>query len=346
MGTRTRTWVSLLATATLAGIADEIVFAPEPGTKLERRWSETLRLEVDSLEETLGGNAVNVPFDRIEFEERRAFEVADELTRSDGGRPVDLKREFTASSLALALRLDGNPVGHVEGRHACDDGVVRFVYDPDEEEYTREQLEGDIDEDRLQELEPDLDLLPLLPAGEVDVGAEWELEPAALRRFFSAGGGLGFEAAEVVPEMAGAPSEILVAGALGSVHELFGPGTELSGTAKASYAKQDEGEGLARLEVELDLQVQADLGERFRSMLGSDALASTHRFRVGAEVEGTLVVLWDRGGRHLRSARFEGDVTMTGHLVFPLRLFEGAEPQEFVGDYELSGEAEVELAVE
>lgn len=336
--------LGILAVSVLAGLAGELVFGPEPRTEVERRWTETMHLEIDALEETLGGNPLNLSFNRIEFEQKRSFEVNDVLTKSDGGRPVDLQRKFAGSSLAFALSLDDARIGRVEGRHACEHSVVRFVFDPEAEEYARELVEGEVDEERLEELEPDLDLLALLPPGAVEVGAEWELEPAALRGFFRAGGGLDFEAAEVMHDLDGVPAEILLAGALGSLHELFDPAGDLSGKVQASYASQDG--GLARLEYELDLELGADLGERLRSMVGADADQSTLQFRVEAELEGKLVLLWDVSGRHLYSARFQGDASMKGHLAFQLSLVKNHPPQEFIGDYEVSGEAEVELTVE
>jgi hypothetical protein len=346
-------WTSVaLACAALGGVLGELAFGPEPGTELERHWSERLRLEVDSLEETLGGNPVQFPSNQIEFDERRAFELVDELAKSEGGRPVDLTRHFSASSLALTLQLDDQSLGRVEGRDSCGKSVVRFVFEPEEERYVQKCVEGGLDDERLERLEPDLDLLEFLPAGEVEADTSWELDPEILRRFFSAGGDLGFQPTEMVPEMPGVPREVLAAGALGSLHELFGPDGELSGKVKGTYAGKQKEEGgeevgeLARLEFELDLEIHADLGERFRSFVDESATASTHALRAEAEVEGRLVVLWDLARRHLRSARFEGDVNLAGHVVFPVQFVQGQEPLEFVGDYELSGEAEVELVIE
>jgi hypothetical protein len=326
---------------------DQLRFGPEPGAEVTRRWSETLALEIDSLDETLGGNPIRLSFDRIELETRRAFEVADVLTRSADGRPLDLTRRYEASELGLQVEMDDRPLARASGSHDCDESAVRFVYEPDEERYTRERIEGDIDDERLEALEPDLELLSLLPAGEVELGATFELEPEALRTFFAAGGGLGFHTTERVAEDTGVPDEVIVAGVLGSFHELFGPAGELSGKVKGKFVSRDEDESgsvLARLEYQLRVKAEAELGERLRSLLEKDG--ATRDLRAEGELEGRLVVLWDETKKHLRSARYEGDASLAGHLVFPLELVDDQEPLEFTGDYELSGEAVVELVCE
>jgi len=339
---------ALLGSFLSVGLVGDVAFAPEPGCKLARRWSEALELEVDSLEETLGGNPVRVPFNEITFAAKRSFAAADVLESCADGRATKLLRRHEASGLELALALDGGALGHLRGASACDESVVRFAYDPEHERYDREREEGKLDDEHLERLEPDLDLLALLPGAEQAVGTTWTLAPEALRRFFAPGGELDFRPSEIVPEQLGVPDELLVAGALGSLDELFAAGTELEGELegrRAADEEDDSGATLARLEFELDVTAKAALGERFRALL-ENASDSTHDFSVAGEIEGRLVLLWDVAGRHLRSARFEGDVTLRGHMVFPLTVFSDQDAEEFVGDYELSGKAVVELAVE
>ena len=71
-----------------------------------------------------------------------------------------------------------------------EDEDAGLIFDPEEEKTAKERVDGEIDAERLAALELDLELLALLPAGDVEgggeVGAEWELEPEALRRFFCA----------------------------------------------------------------------------------------------------------------------------------------------------------------
>lgn len=338
----------LLALSLCCALSGDVVFGPEPGSALTRRWSEALELEVDSLSETLGGNPVSVPFNEITFAARRTLVATDVLESCADGRATKLLRTHEASSLQLALELDGAPLGHLEGASVCDESEVHFSYDAEHGRYEREREQGTLDDEHLQRLEPDLDLLELLPPGEQAVDARWTLAPEALRRFFCAAGDLDFRPSAVVAEQAGVPDELLVAGALGSLDELFAADNELEGKLEGVRAADEEDENgatLARLEFELDVEAKAALGERFRALLDG-ASESTHDFSVAGEVEGQLVLLWDVAGRHLRSARFEGDVTLRGHLVFPMVVFSDQEALEFVGDYELSGKAVVALTVE
>jgi hypothetical protein len=339
------------AALTLGGAGregDAFVFAPEAGTELERSWAESLELEVDSLEETLGGTPVDLPFAAIQFHTRRSFELTDVLEELAAGRPTQLLRRFAGSELAFELELDGESVGRTEGQHACGAAgvAVRFAWDDEDGRYAAERVEGQLDDELLERLEPDLDLLGLLPAAPLEPHGDFQPELEAVRALFRAGGDLGYTLTRIQLDQAGAPAEVMVAGALGSLHELFAPGSELTGTFTGHYRGRDEAEAeLARLEYELDLVVTADLGERFRSFM-VEASPESHALELTAEIEGRIVLAFDLAARRPRSANFEGDVALQGHLVFPLRPPQGGEAQEFVGDYELSGEGRVELVSE
>src|SRR5688572_30798194 len=325
---------------------EDFVYAPEAGTELERHWAETLALEADALDQTIGGTPVDMPFDAIEFTAKRSFELADALEEVAGGRVTRLVRGFTSSELGFELVLDGNVTGLAEGRHACDGSKVRFAWEDEEQRYARERLEGELDDERLETLEPDLDLLGLLPAGALEPGEAFEPPAEALRTFFHAGGDLDYRLKRIELRHADVPAELVVAGALGSLHELFAPGSELAGELEGRYVgREEEDAELARFEYELELEVGADLGQRFRSFM-KESTPDSHDLQLTLELEGELVLLWDVSAKRPRSARFAGEVVLKGHVVFPVQAAAGAEPREFVGDYELSGEAEVELESE
>lgn len=342
---RLTTTGTLLALGGLALAGGELVLAPAPDSEVTRRWSESLRLEVDSLDESLDGNAVDLPLGLIELAEQRSFAVDDTLARCEGGRPVELVRRYGGGALESSVTIDGQPVGTVTGASVLDGIAVRFRYDAEEDEILREAVEGSLDPALAERLALDLDLVDLLPRGAVEVDDAWTLEPDALRAFFAAGGDVGLQPAELRLDMSDAPVEVLLAGALASLHELFGPGAEISGEAEARYLGEDEDDAaLARIEVALDLLATNDLGERYRRSF-REATEDTHGLTLSAEVEGTLAVLWDRSAGHLRSARFEGDVALEGEVSFPLNP-SGERELAFVGQYELSGEATLELDVD
>lgn len=327
----------------LAG--EGLVFAPEPGTELERRWSEALELEVDTIEHTLGGTPIELPFDAIGFTVRRAFELADELEAVAGGRATSLVRAFDSAELGFDLELDGETVGELTGQHACAGTELRFRWDEEKEAYTRERLAGELDSEALERLEPDLDLTALLPAGELEPGDTFEPPLAALRAFFRAGGDLGWHPESIRLTRDDVPPELLIAGALGTLSELLAPEAELTGRLEGTFDGSDEEDGTARLVYALDLELAADLGERFRAYM-KDATETSHALELSAELEGELVLLWDVAARRPRSARFEGEVSIEGELTFPLHGAGDSAPQPFVGEYELSGTAVVELASE
>ncbi|HEX6883233.1 MAG TPA: hypothetical protein VF530_07610 [Planctomycetota bacterium] len=340
----TREWMAALA-ALVMGMGETFVLAPEPGTELERRWKEELELEIDTIEHTIGGTPVELPFDAIGFTVRRAFELEDELEAVAGGRATSLVRAFGSSELGFGLALDGEAVGELEGQHGCDGTELRFRWDEEEEVYARERIAGELDDEALARLEPDLDLTALLPEGELDPGATFEPPLEALRAFFRAGGDLGWHPEHIRLTRSDVPPELLIAGALGTLSELFTPEAELTGRLEGRFEGTDEDEGTARLVYALDLELAADLGERFRAYM-KEATEVSHALELTAELEGELVLLWDVAGRRPRSARFEGEVAMEGELTFPLHGVEGGVPQPFVGEYELSGTVVVELTSE
>jgi hypothetical protein len=343
----TRKGLAALAALVLAG--ETFVLAPEPGTELERKWKEELELEVDTIEHTIGGTPVELPFDSIGFTVRRAFELEDALEAVAGGRLTSLVRAFGSAELGFELELDGETVGELTGQHGCGETELRFRWDDEEESYTRERLAGELDDEALERLEPDLDLTALLPGGELAPGDTFEPPLAALRAFFRAGGDLGWHPEHIQLTRNDVPPELLIAGALGTLSELFAPEAELTGRLEGRYDALDDGTdeeaGTARLVYALDLELAADLGERFRAYM-RDATEASHALELAAELEGELVLLWDLAAHRPRSARFEGEVALEGELTFPLLGAEGSAPQPFVGAYELSGTVVVELTSE
>jgi hypothetical protein len=338
----------LLAFPGLGGPLDELSLAPEPGTVVTRTWSESLELVIDALDETLDGQPTDLPLGEIEIEERRTFVLEDELVECSEGRPVEILRRIDEGTLESSVQLGGQPVGTVRGGSGLADAELHFHLAPEEEVYTCTLDGEELEREVAGTLDPDLDLIGLLPADATEVGATWEPGAPDVARLFAAGGEMGFVPTEVEIEMSGAPVEVLLASALGSLHELFGPGAEVTGRAEARRLEDrtdDDGTALACVAIELSLESEIDLGERFRRCF-REASPDSHGLTLAGEVEGEIELLWDRSAHHLRAARFEGDVALEGRVQFPVQPSGARNALDFVGDYELSGEATVELTVE
>lgn len=342
MELRQGTWAAVFVLAS-AGGGDELRLAPVEDARLVRAWSEELRLELDALEMTLAGNEIAASFESVEFVERRAFELTDEIAAAAEGRLTQFERAYDAGELAFELEVDGTPRASASGAHACAGCRVRFEYDAEKDEYVRERIEGTLGAEQLEGLGVALDLAGLLPATEVEEGATWQVDPELLREFFAAGGELGFAPAVLSADDLGVPSEVVLAGTLGSPHELFLPESEIAGEVEAKYDGAEE--GLARLVFTLELTVVAALDEKYSSFALDGGDTSGRTLDVAAELEGELVVLWDSTANHLRSAQFRGELALDSELAFPFRMQPDADPLDFEGSYELSGEVEVGLAV-
>jgi len=321
---------------------ERLVLDPPAGTRIVRVWSEYLRLELDTLEMTLDGQPVNVTFEELDFVQRRGLEFADVIERCTDGRLRAFERTYDTGELGFELEVDGQSMASVVGSNASAETRVRFEHDAEQDTYEREIVEGPLDPGALEGLAIEADLTALLPGGEVEEGATWTLEPEVLREFFAGGGELGFAPTQLSTGDLGVPGEVVLAGTFASLHELFLPGSELSGRAEARYAGIEK--GLARIDLELELDVLAHAGAKF-STFAMSGWQSERTLDIEAEVEGKLRVLWNVAAKRLESALFRGEVALEAELSFPLRLRPDAAPVTFEGTYELAGEAEVELAV-
>ena len=338
-----RRLVLAAAFLSVGGGGETLIFAPEKDARMVRVWSEGLRLGLDSLEMTLDGNEVGVSFEEVVFVQRRGFELTDVVAAATPDRLLEFERAYDTGELTFELEVDGATMASASGAHACAESRVRFAYDAEKEEYARELVDGALDPERLAGLGVALDLVGLLPEEEVEQGDTWRVDPELLREFFAAGGELGFAPGALTAAGLGVPNEVVLAGTFGSLHELFLPGSELAGKAEVKFEGVEE--GLARLVLALELDVKAALDEKYASFALDGGDTSGRTLDVAAELEGELVVLWDSAANHLRSAKFRGELALESELAFPFRMQPDADPLDFEGSYELSGEVEAELAI-
>jgi hypothetical protein len=334
-------WVAAFLSVGSGG--DELLLAPAKGARLERVWREELRLGLDGIDLQIAGTPLKVTFEEVEFVEHRGFEATDEVEACAEGRLTEFVRAFDAGEMRFELEIDGATMAKAEGENACTGSRVRFRKNDGSDSYEREHVEGPLDEELLDGLAIDMDLAALLPSKGAAVGAKYAVDSERLRALFAAGGELGFAPAHITAEGLGVPTEVVLAGALGSLHELFQPANPLDGRVEAEYASLAD--GVARLVLTLALTLEAELDAKYSTFSMDGADPSGRKLHVEAELEGELVLLWDTDANHLRSAKFEGDLSLESALRFPFRTSPDAAPLDFEGSLELSGKAEVELAI-
>ena len=122
----------------------------------------------------------------------KRVEVTDEYRSVGDGRALAFRRSFDEISFvadATVPREGTDPLfdtlyatGPLRGTS------VVFAWQPDEQQYGKYYDAEEADEEYLADLASDMDLLCLLPKGDVSAGDEWRIQPAALRDVLAAGG--------------------------------------------------------------------------------------------------------------------------------------------------------------
>jgi len=175
-------------------------FAPAADTKLSRHLELKSDLAVGDVRVFVDGTEVDGPPDgaTLTLVSALKFAVADTLGAVDEGRLVRVERRYTelqrtaqaeAEEEDSTDRVECNMSSRLHGE------TVVFTWNDESERYDVAALDedSDLDEDLLAGLTQDLDFAALLPAGEVEVDATWEVDAAALLPYLSPCGDLGFE---------------------------------------------------------------------------------------------------------------------------------------------------------
>jgi hypothetical protein len=190
-------------------------------------------------------------------------------------------------------------------------------------------------------LDHDLDLLFLLPDGDVEEGDSWTVEGDALRSLVAPGGQLGLVFAsppegdfELLEPLQVACASLLTAA------EAAG---EVDGELEVTWAETVEvdGERRALLELELEVTLSRDLGERVGEVLGGAVtLPPGLRLASDWELEGEGVCAWSLDAGTARSLRLELDTTLVAAVTLT------AYGTEVESEYALEGTTVLDFAFE
>jgi len=282
-----------------------LVYAPAAGTTLERIFSTSFELELESMSMSLDGEEVPAEYlDEMEgtilSEETRI--VTDVLAEVSGGRATRLVRTFDLlASRDLRTFEAGEEPEQSLNSSALQGKSVVFTWNTEEDRHDVAYAEGEEGEAALLEgLEEDMDLRALLPDGEVELGSSWELDAAVYDGILLLGGDVTLlPDGEGEPEDSAARDEQLEENTDGEVRATF---VEL---------RESEGQRYAVVRLEFDVSTywdeptveEGDLEEGIPTMEGS--------WRTVLGVEATGELLWDLAGGHALSLEIEGTLTMT-----------------------------------
>lgn len=311
---------------------EEIVFRVPADTTLERSLKSTYSMQLESMAFTMNGE--EVPADAfgevdIQIEHSEAFVVSDAFEAVADGRPQRLRRTFeelggkessSYSSEGEDASDDSNYESELEGK------TVVFTWNEDSESFDAAFAEGtEGDEDLLAELDEDMDLRRLLPAGPVSEGDSWSIEPDAFASILDPGGDLALEDEESEEQDTSDQDAALR--------------ENVAGTIRATYrAREEDGVAVIALEVDTNSHAEHELG----ADEVPEGASGTGRVEVSFLLEGEL--RWDLGHGHALSFELSGESGLTAIQTITGE-FEG-ESIEHVQTMVFSGETSFSMHVE
>ncbi len=271
----------------------ELHFAPEEGTVLKRVFLAEAEYRLTDMSASIDGDALEAgEFPEYSTGFREHVAVTDTLESVADGRPTEFVRVFDELQQESTETLEGEESSGalsspLQGR------AVRYTYEAEEERYRVESADDDeLDDSLAQSLAADMDLLLVLPEGEVEPGAEWDLDPRLYLAFMWPSGLLEFQAEgeEASEEERDASRQ--------TIERLEG-----TGKARLEEVREEDGTLVAIVHVELEIttastRVQAAVEEEDFEI---------PEVTIEAEIERTLegTVVWDLTHGHALSAELE-----------------------------------------
>lgn len=319
-----------LGTLTLVGFGgarDRIEFSVAEKLSLTKHFSSESSSYLESMELVVDGNDIASMLGDLvvaaESQSRLVF--TDTYLKLEGGQLRRLERSFdeltSSTSISFGSQF-GSESQDIDVESELDGRTVLFRWDPEQSRFqaaleTPEATSSAKDERWLKALECETDLRFLLPKGEVEVGATWELPLIDFKELLLPSGDLAWRPS-------GMPASELDMEAFGKLGEgLKRRGEELllealKGQAKCTYLGTEiqEGKSLARIAIELAFDIDIDLIPIVEEFMGSvmdflpmdlelefafDAL----NLEFGLEAEG--LALWDLGAGHLSQIEMHSD---------------------------------------
>lgn len=317
--------LSALVAASEGGSNDtQLVFSPQRGVALDKRFDFDLRLRCVSL--TLDGTNVALP--PIEVRLESSVRSIDRYAAVERGAPRDFVRRF--ESLSGKWWLDDDATD-ISGFDRLTGTEVRFVWDAQLGEYVRTPL-GDAPRASFACLAEDMDLRGLLPTEVVAEGARWTASGPAVIDALWASTELGLCAAgeESVYERL--------------VRQVLLPPLRSLAAEKLRIECASEGESrvferdVHRIALRVDERIESDLTELANEFASAGSLADgqrpIERLTTRWELSGKGALDWSARGGHF--AQFELDLVVALEVRCELRI--GGE--QFEVEMRWTGEAE------
>jgi hypothetical protein len=334
---RTKFAASALALPLLVAFGvrgENLAFAPEDGTSLDKELSMEVSLYVEDLSmivdgQDMGGMMMGELDEALSF--NALISVTDEFVKSANGKHVELLRTYNELSAEGGTESEREAA---DGFDELEDSTILFKWNEEEGEYTKSFHESEGEEDLLENLEVDMDLLGLLPEGEVSEGDTWEMDGSDALSLFAPGGfpsGGGGEDDDEVMEIISQELESQFDEAFEDFSiECTYKGTQEDGDSTyGEIAFEFEGEGAIDLS-ELLMQMIDLQAEGAEIEIDADITAG-----LDLSFKGTGTLLWDPKTGHLRSYEMSCEMTLLADVVAAIDVM--GQSQEFEASAELSG---------
>ena len=323
--------LSLVLLTTPAVAPVEVAFRPAKGSRAAKTFTVEHALALQSFRTVHDGREQSSQ-QEIEVSSTQTLRVVDEYRASDANRPTALRRLYEGWSFRADL-LFRDPTTResvasvIEAQSPLSGTGVLFTWVPEEDGYGRFYDEKDGLEEQLALLRDDLDYIGLLPAGPVEVGAAWSIEPSRIADLIAPGG--------VLPKTWTAGREVPFLRALNSG---LGAGLEnvvggaARGTLQASLdAVEGEGEARrARIAVVADVAIEGDQTAFLHGNLTGPEIASGQYIEEGSvswSFEGRGELVWDLARGRFESFRLSGSQEVATELAMGSRFGTGSNRQ-------------------
>lgn len=340
--------VTLLAPLALVALgsiaADELRFDVESGTRVTKTFRDQTEWTLELIDIEVGGEPVSMDLPECTGTTKRWLELTDEYVETDDGRIDSLRRSFESLGSESVFEVEDMGTRRCACASELEGTTVLFRRDGDEFERSFDGAGADLE--LLRGLEADVDLLGFLPRQAVEPGDSWEVEAEDLARLIGAGGQLAFLPSEADEgDAEEIPTQYILANALFNLGEAA---SSFTGEGTATYAGRDD-DGLARIEVELELKADVDRTRRFQTYLEhemDDVVTDDLELGFAIELTGQGVVVWNPKAGRAESAELELDFSMTTRVAWrePSVRIDG-EPALFAADIELGGTSTIALGV-
>ena len=326
--------------------ADTIRFAPQQGLTLTKRLLIKHELGLDRVGFAREGAPVQADGTTGWLSTWQKITVTDRYDEVGGGRPTKFVRTYDDASAGGKLTMQRSRNEKIDDKAVSVSPLrkysVAFTWVPEESDWSRMYDHLDADEAWLANITGDMDLLTLLPPGEVSVGDTWEIAVNDLREIFAPGGNL-----QITPRTPNRLGRSIKVGLGGDYADMLGE--ELVGpNPVATYVGVREVEGKRLAEVQMDISILsiADRMRLYALAMPDEEKAEKSQLRsviVQYKLDGKGVLLWDLDGGHFHS--FEVTGREEYHLAIDKLASEGGAPFEVSEQSFFSGNLNFSFAV-